>query len=82
VLKVVGAPEGHGAALARAALYENARQVLGNGMRLLGIKPVDRQDSPHFISAALRVLFFFKLLTQSLGCESPYLAGPFALGSR
>ncbi|KAK4034212.1 hypothetical protein C8A01DRAFT_18938 [Parachaetomium inaequale] len=43
VLQVVGAPEGHGAALARAALYENARQVLGNGMRLLGIKPVDRQ---------------------------------------
>ncbi|KAH6851013.1 hypothetical protein B0I37DRAFT_307959 [Chaetomium sp. MPI-CAGE-AT-0009] len=42
VLQVVGAPEGHGAALARAALYENARQVLGNGMRLLGIKPVDR----------------------------------------
>lgn len=42
VLKVVGAPEGHGAALARAALYESARQVLGNGMRLLGIKPVDR----------------------------------------
>jgi arginyl-tRNA synthetase len=42
VLQVVGAPEGHGAALARAALYESARQVLGNGMRLLGIKPVDR----------------------------------------
>lgn len=42
VLQVVGAPEGHGAALARAALYENARQVLGNGMRLLGIRPVDR----------------------------------------
>ncbi|KAK4237997.1 hypothetical protein C8A03DRAFT_44193 [Achaetomium macrosporum] len=42
VLQVVGAPEGHGAALARAALYDNARQVLGNGMRLLGIKPVDR----------------------------------------
>jgi arginyl-tRNA synthetase len=42
VLQVVGAPEGQGAALARAALYESARQVLGNGMRLLGIKPVDR----------------------------------------
>jgi arginyl-tRNA synthetase len=40
VLQVVGAPEGYGAALARAALYENARQVLGNGMRLLGIRPV------------------------------------------
>ncbi len=44
VLQVVGAPEGHEAGLARAALYENARQVLGNGMRLIGIKPVDRQD--------------------------------------
>jgi arginyl-tRNA synthetase len=42
VLQVVGAPEGHGAALARAVLYEHARQVLGNGMRLLGIRPVDR----------------------------------------
>jgi arginyl-tRNA synthetase len=42
VLQVVGAPEGHDAAVARAVLYKNARQVLGNGMRLLGIKPVDR----------------------------------------
>ncbi len=42
VLQVVGAPEGHDTALARAALYENARLVLGNGMRLLGIRPVDR----------------------------------------
>jgi arginyl-tRNA synthetase len=49
VLQVVGAPEGHGAALARAALYENARQVLGNGMRLLGIKPVDRQVPPQSV---------------------------------
>lgn len=47
VLQVVGAPEGRGAALARAALYENARQVLGNGMRLLGIRPLDRQDPSH-----------------------------------
>ena len=42
VLQVVGAPEGPSATLARAALYENARQVLGNGMRLLGIDPVER----------------------------------------
>ncbi|KAK4246055.1 hypothetical protein C7999DRAFT_42448 [Corynascus novoguineensis] len=42
VLRVTGAPGGPGVALARAALYENARQVLGNGMRLLGIRPVDR----------------------------------------
>jgi arginyl-tRNA synthetase len=43
VLKVVGAPEGQGAAHARAVLYESARQVLANGMTLLGIRPVDRQ---------------------------------------
>ncbi|KAK3297742.1 uncharacterized protein B0H64DRAFT_441177 [Chaetomium fimeti] len=46
VLQVVGAPEGPGAALARAALYENARQVLGNGMQLLGIKPDVRLARP------------------------------------
>lgn len=46
VLQVIGAPEGQGATLARAALYENARQVLRNGMQLLGIKPVDRQALP------------------------------------
>jgi arginyl-tRNA synthetase len=44
VLQVVGAPEGQAASVARAALYDTARQVLGNGLRLLGIKPVDRYD--------------------------------------
>lgn len=29
-------------ALARAALYAGARQVLGNGMRLLGLRPLER----------------------------------------
>ncbi|KAL1986151.1 hypothetical protein VTN96DRAFT_6803 [Rasamsonia emersonii] len=40
VLKVIGSePE---VAKARMALYESARQVLYNGMRLLGLSPVDR----------------------------------------
>ena len=40
VLKVVGSePE---LKRARMALYESARQVLHNGMRLLGLNPVDR----------------------------------------
>lgn len=42
VLRVVGAPEGAEVTLARAALYEAARQVIGNGMRLLGLSPVER----------------------------------------
>lgn len=40
VLKVVGSePE---VKKARMALYEAARQVLHNGMRVLGLSPVDR----------------------------------------
>ncbi|KAH7304260.1 arginyl-tRNA synthetase [Stachybotrys elegans] len=42
VLQVVGAKEGRDVMLARAALYEAARQVLENGMRLLGLSPVER----------------------------------------
>lgn len=42
VIKVVGASEGRDVMLARAALYEGARQVLENGMRLLGLSPVAR----------------------------------------
>jgi arginyl-tRNA synthetase len=42
VLRVVGAPEGEETGRARAALYEGARTVLANGMRLLGLTPVDR----------------------------------------
>ncbi|KAH8648316.1 hypothetical protein BGZ60DRAFT_222237 [Tricladium varicosporioides] len=42
VLQVVGAREGPPTTLARAALYEAGRQVLGNGMCLLGMSPVDR----------------------------------------
>lgn len=44
VLKVVGSePE---LKKARMALYEAARQVLNNGMRLLGLNPVERLGSP------------------------------------
>ena len=42
VLRVVGASEGPETSRARAALYEGARQVLSNGMRLLGLSPVER----------------------------------------
>jgi arginyl-tRNA synthetase len=41
-VQVVGAEEGPEVATARAAMYESARQVLENGMRLLGITPVER----------------------------------------
>ena len=42
VLRVVGALEGEEVGRARAALYEAARVVINNGMRLLGLTPVDR----------------------------------------
>lgn len=42
VLKVIGAAEGPDVTLARSALYEGARQVLENGMRLLGFTTVER----------------------------------------
>lgn len=42
VLQVVGAEGGGDVVLARAALYEGARQVLETGMRLLGLSPVER----------------------------------------
>ncbi|KAK2873796.1 hypothetical protein FQN49_002059 [Arthroderma sp. PD_2] len=41
VIKVIGA-ENHQTMVARLALYEAARQVLENGMRLLGFTPVKR----------------------------------------
>ncbi|KAK4096322.1 arginyl-tRNA synthetase [Parathielavia hyrcaniae] len=41
VLQVVGAESGRDVVLARAALYEGARQVLERGMRLLGLNPVE-----------------------------------------
>lgn len=42
VLKVVGAPEGPATTLARAALYDSARQVIANGMVVLGLTPLVR----------------------------------------
>ncbi|KFA75362.1 hypothetical protein S40288_02007 [Stachybotrys chartarum IBT 40288] len=41
-VQVVGAKEGHDVMLARAALYEGARQVLESGLKLLGMTPVER----------------------------------------
>lgn len=40
MLKVVGSEEE--VKKARMALYDAARQVLNNGMRLLGLSPVER----------------------------------------
>lgn len=40
ILRIVGREEK--VALARMALYESARQVLFNGMKLLGLNPVER----------------------------------------
>lgn len=40
VLRVVGSEKD--VLVARLALYEAAKQVLGNGMRLLGLTPVER----------------------------------------
>ena len=42
VVKVIGTEEVRDVSRARAAYYECARQVLNNGMRLLGITPVER----------------------------------------
>ncbi|KAL9108172.1 MAG: hypothetical protein Q9227_007026 [Pyrenula ochraceoflavens] len=50
VLRVVGAPEGRETSVARASLYEAFRQVLGNGMRLLGLTPVERFAIPIFMN--------------------------------
>lgn len=42
VIRVVGSDISRDVTLTRAALYASARQVLANGMRLLGVIPVDR----------------------------------------
>lgn len=44
VLKVVGSEED--VKKARMMLYEAARQVLYNGMRIVGLSPVDRYVPP------------------------------------
>lgn len=43
-VQVMGAKEGHGVMLARAALYEGARQVQENGLKLLGMTPVEGES--------------------------------------
>jgi arginyl-tRNA synthetase len=42
VIRAIDIPEGQEVSRARVAYYECARQVLNNGLRLLGITPVDR----------------------------------------
>ncbi|KAH8802511.1 arginyl-tRNA synthetase [Xylogone sp. PMI_703] len=42
ILRVIGAPEGMATTIARAALYEAARQTIYCGMTLLGLSPVER----------------------------------------
>ena len=51
VLKVLGSEPA--TMRARLALYEAARQVLNNGMRLLGLTPVDRCVHRSFLEAFL-----------------------------
>ncbi|ERS97614.1 arginine-tRNA ligase [Sporothrix schenckii ATCC 58251] len=48
VLQVVGA-DTRESMVARAVVYESARQVLENGMRLLGLTPVERYCRPSYI---------------------------------
>ena len=57
---------------ARMALYDSARQVLWNGMRLLGLSPVERCVASHFTCVG-RLSFnrnFANISMPSLGCES------------
>ena len=61
VLRVVGAPEGPDVSKARAALYDAARQVIGNGIRLLGLYPVARYA--HMMPSTLLDTYI------ALGCE-------------
>lgn len=42
IIRVIDIPEGAAVSIARAAYYDCARQILGNGLRLLGITPVER----------------------------------------
>lgn len=65
VLKVIGA-EGPDLTLARSALYEAARQVIENGMRLLGFTPVDRYVS--YVSSNRAPIH---MLIGDIGCDQP-----------
>lgn len=46
ILRVNGAPEGIPTSIARAALYEAARNTINVGMKLLGLSPVERLVTP------------------------------------
>jgi arginyl-tRNA synthetase len=61
VIKVVNAPEGLEVTRARAALFEAARQVLNNAMRLLGFTPVERYVL-HLLSIYMFLTFIRPLL--------------------
>lgn len=67
VLKVIGSePE---VKKARMALYAAARQVLHNGMRVLGLNPVERYVCPTLANNS------FSMLINSAGCK--FLLLPF-----
>lgn len=51
VLKVIGSEDD--VKKARMALYASARQVLNNGMRVLGLTPVERLVFPPFVEDAI-----------------------------
>lgn len=51
VLRVIGSEDE--VKLARMALYASARQVLNNGMRVLGLTPVDRLVFLPFVESAI-----------------------------
>lgn len=55
-LKVLNPPEGRVTSVARAALYEAARQILCSGLRLLGLTPIERYEHPCSISKAAQFL--------------------------
>jgi arginyl-tRNA synthetase len=42
VLRVINPPEGEATGMARAALYEASKQIVRNGMVLIGLTPVER----------------------------------------
>lgn len=71
VVKVIGAKEGPGVTTARLALYEGARQVLENGMRLLGFSPVTRfvlHNRFPLLSPLLFLFYFFFLVVCWFAC--------------
>ena len=60
-LQVVGSEEG--LKNARMALYDCARQVLGNGMRLLGLSPVERYEFVKFRDITIIACLYLQSMT-------------------